>query len=429
MPDPAVPPAPAGPPRAARRSVDSPAVLEAGRDMLSLALIDSRNLTLHTLALVEQAQAAAPAPIQPSPDANPPFWIAGHTGWFGEFWIARNTRRALGSRCPSEPTRIASIEPEADHFWQPGQAPAAERWNWAMPDQQSTRAYLLETLETTLALLEKAPEDDDALYFFRAALAHEDATGERLVTACQTLGLALPLAAPLGLHLREPLVCPATRWRLGSERGGYVPEVEQWAHEVDVPEFEIDSQPVTWAQYIEFVDDGGYDREEMWSSAGWRWLARQAAEHGRRGPRHVQQIGAARFGGSGAVLQNWFGRGVRMAGNQQVMHLSWFEADAFARWAGRRLPSEVEWEVAAHVAARRGFKWGDVLEWTATTLRPWPEYRGGPLSAEVEPLFGKAKVLRGASFATRARAHFAKCRRYALPEQDEGFVGFRTCAI
>ena len=129
------------------------------------------------------------------------------------------------------------------------------------------------------------------------------------------------------------------------------------------------------------------------------------------------------------MLQNWFGRGVRMAGNQQVMHVSWFEADAFARWAGRRLPSEVEWEVAAHVAARRGFKWGHVLEWTATTLRPWPGYAAGPLSSDVEPLLGKAKVLRGASFATRARAHHPKVRRHALPEQDTGFVGFRTCAI
>ncbi len=278
-------------------------------------------------------------------------------------------------------------------------------------------------------MLEKTPEQDDALYFFRAALAHEDHCGEAMLVAAQSLGLALPIEAPHGMHLREPLGCPATRWSLGSAPAGCVPAIEQPVHSVDVPEFEIDAQPVCWAQFIEFVDDGGYDDAGCWSAAGWQWLQAEAAQHGRRGPRHVEQIGAARFGGSGAVLQNFFGRGVRAAGNQPVMHASWFEADAWARWAGRRLPSEIEWEVAAHVAARRGFRWGEVMEWTATTLRPWPGYVADPFAAAVEPSFGNAKVLRGASLATRRRQHDAKFRRWALPQQDEGFVGFRTCAI
>ena len=250
------------------------------------------------------------------------------------------------------------------------------------------------------------------------------------MVAAQTLGLALPLAAPAGLHLRAPLSLPATRWQLGSAPGGFVPDVEQWTHEVAVPEFEIDAQPVTWAQFVEFVDDGGYDREEFWSPPSWAWLKEQ--EHtsaGRRGPRHVEQIGAARFGGSGAVLQSWFGRGLRLGHNQQVMHASWFEADAWARWAGRRLPSEVEWEVAAQVAARRGFRWGDVHEWTASTLRPWPGHVASPFALEMALPFGHAKVLRGASFATRLRQQHPKFRRYALPASDAGFIGFRSCGI
>ena len=431
LPDSAPRPTPSGRPLAPTESVDSPQWRRAGRDPLSLAMIDSRNLTLQLLGMIEKAQAEAPTPQAATlpPDAQAPLWIAGHIGWFSESWIARNTQRALGPVCPREPTRIGSIEPEADRFWEPGQSSAAEWFGAAVPDFQSTRAWLLETLEGTLALLAKTPEDDAALYFFRAALAHEDTCGERLLIAARTLGLPLPIAAPEGLHLREPLVCAATRWRLGSERGGFVPDVEQWAYDDAVPEFEIDAQPVTWAQFIEFVDDGGYDREELWSGEGWTWLQQQAAQVGRRGPRHVEQIGAARFGGSGAVLQNWFGRSARMAGNQQVMHASWFEADAWARWAGRRLPSEVEWEVAAHVAARRGFRWGDVHEWTGTTLRPWPGYSAGPLAANADTAFGKAKVLRGASFATRSRQQHPKFRRWALPERDDGFVGFRTCSV
>ncbi len=433
--------APAGPSGAGQRAsagaVDAPAYRQAGRDLLSLALIDSRNLTLQAFGLIEQAQAALPTGQVQAADAaaTSPLWILGHIGWFAERWIGRNIQRAAGRQCPAEPTRIASIEPHADAFWDPaqrdscapGRPPRADRP--PLPAADATRSYLLETLEGTLELLEKMPDDDQALYFFRAALAHEDACGEALLVAAQALDLALPIEAPRSMHQREPLACPATRWSLGSPSGGCVPAIEQPAHEVPVSAFEIDAQPVCWAQFIEFVDDGGYDREDCWSAAGWQWLQAEAVEHRRRGPRQVLQIGAACVGGSGAVVQRFFGRSVRLAGNQPVMHASWFEADAWARWAGRRLPSEVEWEVGAKAAARRGFRWGDVQEWTATTLRPWPGYAPDPFAAAVEPAFGAAKVLRGASFATRQRQHHLKFRRCAMPFDDRGFVGFRTCAV
>ena len=140
---------------------------------------------------------------------------------------------------------------------------------------------------------------------------------------------------------------------------------------------------------------------------------------GRRGPRHVEQIGAARHGTGGSVLQQRFGRTVRAAGNQSAVHVGWWEADAWARWAGRRLATEVEWEIAAHTAARRGFRWADVHEWTAGTLQPWPGFRADPWSAGTEfdpqPAFGRARVLRGASLATRARLRSPKRRGFALP--------------
>jgi gamma-glutamyl hercynylcysteine S-oxide synthase len=122
-----------------------------------------------------------------------------------------------------------------------------------------------------------------------------------------------------------------------------------------------------------------------------------------------------------------------MSGSQPAMHVTWWEADAWARWAGRRLPTEVEWEMAAHVAGRRGFRWGDVKEWVASTLRPWPGFQadvwtqGGDLEAQA--LFGQARVQRGASFAARARMKHPKLRGYALPGRDDAFVGFRSCAV
>jgi gamma-glutamyl hercynylcysteine S-oxide synthase len=122
-----------------------------------------------------------------------------------------------------------------------------------------------------------------------------------------------------------------------------------------------------------------------------------------------------------------------MAGSQAVMHVSWWEADAWARWAGRRLPTEVEWELAAHAGARRGFRWGDVREWTATTLRPWdgfvPDAWTRGTEFEAQPQFGLALVQRGASFASRSRMKHPKARGFALPERDDGFVGFRTCSL
>ncbi len=114
------------------------------------------------------------------------------------------------------------------------------------------------------------------------------------------------------------------------------------------------------------------------------------------------------------------------------MHLNWWEADAWARWAGRRLATEVEWEVAAHTAAGLGFRWADVHEWTAGTLRPWPGFRPDPWSAgsefDPQPAFRHARVLRGASLATRARLRSPKARNFAAPARDDGFFGFRTCA-
>ena len=104
---------------------------------------------------------------------------------------------------------------------------------------------------------------------------------------------------------------------------------------------------------------------------------------------------------SGAVLQTLFGRPARMAGSQSAMHVSWWEADAWARWAGRRLPTEVEWEIAAHAAARRGFRWGDVREWTAGTLRPWPGFTRRRMEPRARDLEAAAAVRPGARAARR----------------------------
>ena len=406
-------------------SIDSPAMRRAGRDLLSLALMDARNHTLHLIGLYEHALAGSDFVVPRLPELNPPLWELGHIGWFQEWWLGRNLQRHRGAACDPAASRLASIEPQADRWWDSGQVAHDTRWALDLPDLSGIKGYLLQTLESSLELLEKTPDEDEALYFYRLALFHEDMHGEALIYMAQTLGLSLGLDLPVAMPVRAPLLMPATRWQLGSLAGGFSFDNERQAHEVAVPEFEIDAQVVNWAQFVEFVDDGGYDRSELWQPSGWQWLQHRCAAEGRRGPRYVDQIGVA----SGAVMQNRFGTPQRLSGGQPVMHVSWWEADAWCRWAGRRLPAEVEWEVAAVQAARRGFHWGDVWEWTGTTFHPYPGFVADPYRDYSEPWFGTHKVLRGASFATRARLKTPKYRNYFLPQRDDIFAGFRSCAV
>jgi formylglycine-generating enzyme required for sulfatase activity len=114
------------------------------------------------------------------------------------------------------------------------------------------------------------------------------------------------------------------------------------------------------------------------------------------------------------------------------VHVSWFEAEAWCRWAGRRLPSEVEWEAAAVQGATRGWRWGDVWEWTSNTMRAYPGHadaRTGASSVHGVSGNGSGKVQRGASFATSGRLRHPKARRARAPEHDLGFAGFRSCSL
>jgi gamma-glutamyl hercynylcysteine S-oxide synthase len=403
----------------------------AGKDLLSLALMDARNHTLYLFAQYEKALAGGNFQVLQLPQLNPPLWELGHVGWFQEWWLGRNMQRAQGPRCEPQHARLASIEPSADRWYDSTHVAHGTRWALDLPSLAHIKNYLLETLEQSLELLEKTPDTDDALYFYRLCLFHEDMHSEAFVHMAQTLGLKLELPmltafTPGAYAAREAICLPATRWVLGSEEGGFRFDNEKGPHEVAVPEFEIDAQPVSWAQFVEFVDDGGYDRPELWSAAGWDWLqAIEKSGEGRRGPRYVEQIGFA----SGAVMQTRFGQATRMASAQPAMHMTWFEAEAWCLWAGRRLPTEVEWEIAAHKAAGQGFRWGDVWEWTLSTFRPYPGFSADPYQDYSQPWFGTHKVLRGASVATRARMKNPKYRNYYVPQRDDMFVGFRSCSL
>lgn len=398
------------------RAADTAAALRhGGRDVLSLALLRTRNRTLQWLAAFERAGDGPP------PDRarfSPAHWLAGHAGWHQEYWIARHVQRGRGARADAGGVRLASIEPQADRWWDPAQTTPAERWALDLPAGDAVRAWLAQTLETTLDLLAHAGDGDDDLHAFRAALHHEanlDEAFAELAQACD-----LPPAATGDLRpppplraARAPIGLPARRWRLGTERGGFVPPTEPRAHDVTLPEFEIDAEAVSWGQFAEFVEDGGYDDRRWWSDAGWAWLQAHVATHGPRCPRYVEQIRR------GVALREQ-GRLHRAPPLQAARHVTAHEADAWCRWAGRRLPTEGEWECAAAAATGRGFVWGDVWEWVAGSARSLPGHDGSAPSG--------ARVLRGASWLTAPLLRHPKARRFAAPDADEAFCGFRSCA-
>ncbi len=370
---------------------DAVAMRRADRELLSLALMHARNRSLAWLSLLDRVPAACRQ--------------AGRSAWWQERWIARNVQRSRGAAADVTRAPLASIEPRADGWWA---APSTETG----PPADALRAYLAETLEVTLDLLAAADDSDDALHWYRAALFEEDAAVLRLAALAQQQRIDVRRLLPERVlrQVRSPLWFAAQRWTLGSPRGGFVPPAEQWAHDEPVPEFEIDAQPVTWQQFAEFVEDGGYDEARWWSEDGAHWLQADA----RRTPRDVEQL---RHG----VLLQRFGQLVRAPANEAASMLSWYEAEAWCAWAGRRLPTEVEWELAASSGSSRGLTWGDVPEWVAGRARAWP---GGPTLNDAA-----LRVQRGLAWFEPRRLAHPKARRLVAPERDDGFAGLRSCAL
>lgn len=407
--------------------------LPESRDQLSLALMDVRNHCLGLYAAMEDSLGEQAAEVLQQDGLPAPLWQLGHCAWFQEYWIARNPQRHLGRACPDATDRPSSLEPRSDVWWDDRRATRLERSDPMPGSADEVRAYLLATLEQTLELLERAPQEDDALHFFRMSLLHEERHAEQLLESAQVLGLSLAVPLPASAPTRPGLLVSATRWSLGHDpaRPGFSRDHERPAHPVEVPEFEIDAQAVTWAQFIEFVDDAGYERPELWHAEGWASLRASDANPMpsvatmRRFPRFVEQMGGA----SGAVLQRRFGQLLRLSGDQPVMHVSWWEADAWCRWAGRRLPAEVEWDLASYALSGRGWRWGDVLEWTGTTARHYPGFMPDRAQPDPMPTGDPHKVMRGASSLTRPSLRRQGLRRYALPGSSHHFCGFRSCAL
>jgi iron(II)-dependent oxidoreductase len=377
---------------------------------------------------------------------NPLRWEIAHVAWFQEKWVLRHA----SGRAP--------IRADADALWDSGAIPHDTRWDLPLPSRADSLAYMEEVRRGVQDRLHGGPPTPELLYFTRYCVHHEDMHDEAFTYTRQTLGYPAPrLGAGGGAGPPGPLPgdahVPGGIVSIGADRAErFVFDNEKWAHEVEVKPFAIARAATTQAEFAAFVDDGGYGRRELWSEDGWLWRSAAGAEH----PVYWRR------GASGWQRRD-FDRWVDLEPHRPVIHVCWHEAQAFCRWAGRRLPSEPEWEAAA---GPRRFPWGatpptperanldwramgcvdvaalpagdsavgcrqmigNVWEWTSSEFLPYPGFVADAYRDYSQPWFRTHHVLRGGAWTTRSRLIRNTWRNFYTPDRRDVLAGFRTCA-
>jgi iron(II)-dependent oxidoreductase len=424
---------------------------------ISSLLTEARERTL----LLTAALSNEDLRLQHDPLMSPIVWDLGHIGHFEDVWLRENLRSADTG---SEGLR---------GIYNPFENPRAVRGSLPLPSLTEARRYLEDVRRAVLEELDDVEFSGgtrllEAGFVYRMVLQHEYQHNE---TILQTLQLKRGAKWPAPRQLTSPRVAPdappageMVRFPggpviLGTDDRSAAYDNERPAHRVDMPPFWIDVHPVTNGEYASFVRDGGYADPEHWSSEGWAWRDKA----GLIGPKYWSES-------DGLIHERFMDQMLELDMDRPVSHVCYWEAEAYARWAGRRLPTEYEWETAASwdpgSDTPRVYPWGDepptptrtnldallfettavgsypsgqsalgcwdmlgnVWEWTSSDFGAWPGYETFPYPEYSEIFFGdEYKVLRGGAWATRFGAIRNSYRNWDYPIRRQIFNGFR-CA-
>jgi gamma-glutamyl hercynylcysteine S-oxide synthase len=383
---------------------------------------------------------------------SPLVWDLAHVGNYEELWLLR---AAAG---------IDPMRPEIDDIYDAFEHPRVERPTLPLLQPDEAQAYLNVVRAKVLDSLDRVRFDPsnpllDNGFVYGMVVQHEHQHDETLLATIQLMDdYAHPdadgrvsCADSDGPRATEDILVPAGSFTMGTDRAAWAYDNERPAHEESVDAFRIDTTPVTNHAYVAFVEGGGYDDRASWTAEGWRWRT----EAGLQAPQFWSRAE------DGTWTRRRFGRDEPLPPTEPVQHVCWYEADAYARWSGARLPTEIEWEyaslgssaAAANLWTEGDHRWspapvgsrvdnrsrwgvsgmlGDVWEWTASDFTPYPGFRAFPYREYSEVFFGpeygpEYKVLRGGSWATHPQAVRTTFRNWDYPIRRQIFAGFR-CA-
>jgi iron(II)-dependent oxidoreductase len=430
----------------------APSALRPSKTEIAQLLTEARERTLLLVAGLSDEDLHQ----QHDPLMSPIIWDVGHIAHFEELWLTQNL---------DGPIEFS----EMPGMYNPFEHPRASRASLPLPTLAQMKARLDEIRKRVLDRLDSLEWSDDnplleGAYVYNMVLQHEYQHNETILQTLQ-LKKGQPYRAPRAVTFpRRPIPAGGMvafeggRVTIGTNDRSSAYDNERPLHEIDLRPFMIDRNPVTNGRFIDFMADKGYQRKELWSEAGRRWLA----ESGAIAPKYWARDG-----------EHWINRTMDVTtpvdATRPVCHVSYYEAEAFAQWDGKRLPTEFEWETAASwdpsTQTSRRFPWGDssadarlanldqlafdvapigtfstvspigcsgmigdVWEWTSSDFHGYPGFHSFPYKEYSEEFFGSAyKVLRGGSWATRPGAIRNSFRNWDYPIRRQIFSGFR-CA-